>query len=270
MSTIQLSIEELIFAFYSEGLYEEGISMKETYFPSLQDSELKLLLEFAARSLLAKDMAVEINNQYRLKEDYKSYINILSNAEKTVKASRFDLKFEGEENISFHFGNGEVYLHKLLHDHQVHYITKSTPEDIIPSIKGFFNISKLPLQDEVLFSLKNEEFEEFLGDMSESDSLSESTAQKWENRVNGSFSFEFLEDISNRKGRMDSLLSLKYDSAKNPDLIDLIFIVPGKLDFWMITRDDNLDLNIQRADERSIRNLLFNNSVQGGIPLVHD
>ncbi|MEH7571836.1 hypothetical protein V7176_09495, partial [Cytobacillus firmus] len=63
MNTIQLSIEELIFSFYSEGLYEQGISLKETYFPALQDSELKLMLEFAARSLLAKDMAEVFNNQ---------------------------------------------------------------------------------------------------------------------------------------------------------------------------------------------------------------
>lgn len=270
MSTIQLSIEELIFAFYSEGLYEEGISMKETYFPSLQDSELKLMLEFAARSLLAKDMAIEVNNQYRLKEKYKPYINILSNAEKTVKASRFDLKSEGEDNISFHFGNGEIYFHKLLHDHQVHYISKYQKEEIMPSIIEFFHISKLPLQDEVLFSLKNEEFEEFLGDMSENESLSESAVQKWQNKIRSSFSFEFLKDFSNRKGRMDSLLSLSYDSANNPDLIDLYFIIPGETDIWLITRDQNLDLNVKRVNETSIKNLLFSKALLGGVSLVND
>ncbi|RBP87382.1 hypothetical protein DFO70_12039 [Cytobacillus firmus] len=269
MTNIQLSIEELIFAFYSEGLYEEGISMKETYFPSLQDSELKLMLEFAARSLLAKDMAIEVNNQYRLKENYKSYINILRNAERTFKASKFDLTLEGEENISFHIGNGEIYFHRLLHDHQVHYISKFKKEEILPSIIEFFNINNLPKQSDVLFSLRNEEFEEFLGDMSENETLSVSIVEKWQSRISSSFTSEFLKDFSNRKGKMDSLLNLGYDSANNPDLIDLYFVIPGETENWLITRDQNLDLNVKRVNETSIKSL-FGKALLGGFSHVND
>jgi len=109
--------------------------------------------------------------------------------------------------------------------------------------------------------LKNDEFEEFLEDMSQSDSLSESIVQKWISRMQSSNVVELLEDISKRKGRMDSLLSLKYDSDNNPDLIDLYFVIPGKTESWLITRDANLDLDIQRVNERSINNLLLNNKI---------
>jgi len=261
MDTIQLSIEELIFSFYSEGLYEQGISIKEAYFPNLQDSELKLMLEFAARSLLAKDMVKEVNNQYKLKDEWTSFIHILAYAEKTVKASKFDSALNEEESISFHFRSGEVYLHKLLHDHQVHYISKLPAEEIISNLSKYFNFSSLAKQSEVLFNLKNDEFEEFLEDMSQSDSLSESIVQKWISRMQSSNVVELLEDISKRKGRMDSLLSLKYDSDNNPDLIDLYFVIPGKTESWLITRDANLDLDIQRVNERSINNLLLNNKI---------
>ncbi|MBA4536870.1 hypothetical protein H1Z61_06875 [Bacillus aquiflavi] len=261
MDTIQLSIEELIFSFYSEGLYEQGISIKETYFPKLQDSELKLMLEFAARSLLAKDMAKEVNNQYKLKEEVASFIQILSYAEKTVKASKFDSSLIAEESISFHFRSDEVYLHKLLHDHQVHYISKLPIEEVISNISKFFNFSSLAEQSEVLCKLKNEEFEEFLEDMSQSDSLSASIVQKWISRMHSSNVIEFLEDISKRKGKMDSLLSLKYDANNNPDLIDLYFVIPGKTETWLLTRDANLDLEIQRINESSIKNILLNNKI---------
>lgn len=258
MVNIQLSIEELIFSFYSEGLYEQGISMKETYFPSLQDSELKLMLEFAARSMLAKNMVHEVNNQYKLKEEYAPFIHILSFAERTIKASKFDLERDGEESISFHLRNGEIYIHRLLHDHQVHYVSKIPEKQFIISIKEFFQFNKMDNKSEILYTIKNEEFEELLEDMSTSSSPTQLTIQKWIPRMQASFALEFLEDIANRKGKMDSLLSLKYDSENNPELIDLIFVIPGKSDFWLITRDQSLDLNIQKVSESLIKDLLQN------------
>jgi len=255
MKTIQLSIEELIFSFYSEGLYEQGISLKETYFPALEDSELKLMLEFASRSLLAKNMAKEVNKQYKLKEEFTPFIQILSSAEKTVKASKFNLDLGGEDSISFHFINDEIYFHRLLHDHQVHSITKLNEEEILPIINEFFDFNTLLKQSEVLFKLKNDDFEEFLNDVSQSDSIQESLISKWSNRLQSHNTNEFIEDISKRSGKMDSLLSLKYDSNNNPDLIDLHFVIPGKDGFWYITRDQNLDLNIQKANESAIKNL---------------
>ncbi|TKH06709.1 hypothetical protein FC678_23325, partial [Peribacillus simplex] len=110
MNTIQLSIEELLFSFYSEGLFEQGMSIKGAYFQTLQDAELKLMLEIASRSLLAKDMLKEVNNQYKLKDEFAAYIHTLNNAESTVKASKHQPDLNGEDSIAFHFKNGEVYL----------------------------------------------------------------------------------------------------------------------------------------------------------------
>lgn len=262
MKTIQLSIEELIFSFYSEGLYEQGISLKETYFPALQDSELKLMLEFASRSLLAKNMAKEVNRQYKLKEEYIPFIQILSSAEKTVKASKFNVGLEGEDSISFHFKNEEIYFHRLLHDHQVHCIAKLDEEnEILSIINEFFNFNTLLKQSEVLFKMKNDEFEEFLNEVSQSDSMKESLISKWNNRLQGQNTNEFIEDISKRSGKMDSLLSMNYDSNNNPALIDLHFVIPGKEGFWYISRDENLDLNVQKANEAAIKNLFSKDQI---------
>lgn len=261
MDTIQLSIEELIFCFYSEGQYEQGILMKETYFPALQDSELKLMLEFAARSLLAKNMVTEVDTQYKLKDEYRNFIKALVNAEKTVKASKFDSEHVGEESISFHFRNGTVYFHRLLHDHQVHLISKVAEKEVISTINCFFHFNAIDKQSDILYKLKNEEFEELLKDVSQSDSLSQLNLEKWNARVQESFPMNFLEDVSARKGKMDSILSLKYNSENNPELIDLYFVVPGKSESWLITREKSLDLNIQRVNETSINTLILNNDV---------
>ncbi|KAF0816294.1 MULTISPECIES: hypothetical protein [unclassified Cytobacillus] len=261
MKTIKLSIEELIFSFYSEGLYEQGISLKETYFPALEDSELKLMLEFASRSLLAKDMAEEVDNQYKLKKEYTSFIHILNSAEKTVKASRFNQDLEGEESISFHFKEGAVFHHRLLHDHQVHLISKYPKKEVISSLLEFFNFTSSCKQSEVIFKLTNEEFEELLGDMSQLDSITESTIHKWQSKIQHSLASIFLKDITIRKGKMDSLLSLEYDTSNNPELIDIYFVIPGQAESWLIKRDQNLDLNILRLNETTINDLLLNSRV---------
>jgi hypothetical protein len=71
----------------------------------------------------------------------------------------------------------------------------------------------------------------------------------------------FLNDISKRNGKMDSLVSLTYDSENNPDLKDLYFMIPGKNECWLATRVNNLDLSIQRANEASINQLLLTNKI---------
>lgn len=262
MNTIQLSIEELIFSFYSEGLFEQGISIKEAYFPGLQDSELKLMLEFASRSLLAKDMIKEVQNQYKLKGEFASYIHTLNYAEYTVKASKHQSDLVSEDSISFHFRNGEVYLHKILFENQVHSITKITEEETLSAINRFYNFQISVNESDVLLQLKSEEFEELLEDVSKTDSTLESIVDKWITEKGHSNSiFEFLNDLSNRNGKMDSLISFKYDSENKPNLMDLYFIIPGKKECWIATRNNDLDLNIKRVNESSIRTLLFKSGI---------
>ncbi|MBO1511863.1 hypothetical protein [Metabacillus bambusae] len=262
MNTIQLSIEELLFSFYSEGLFEQGISIKEAYFPTLQDAELKLMLEIASRSLLAKDMIKEVDHQYKLKDEFAAYIHTLNYAEGTIKASKHQSDFNGEESISFHYKNGEVYLHKLLYDNQVHSISKLPEEEILSEVSRFFNFHTLEKQGEVILRLKSEEFEELLEDVSQSHSLPESIVQKWISKKGESTSIlAFLNDLSNRNGTMDSLVSLAYDSENTPDLMDLYFLIPGKNECWLATRDNSLDLNIQRANEASIKQLFVTKKI---------
>ncbi|MBM7606310.1 hypothetical protein JOC75_004358 [Metabacillus crassostreae] len=260
MNTIQLSIEELIFSFYSEGLFEQGISIKEAYFPELQDSELKLMLEFASRSLLAKDMIKEVQNQYKLKDEFTSYIHTLNYTDYTVKASKHQSDLSSEESISFHFRNGEAYLHNTLYDNQVHSISKLSEEEILLVISSFFQFQTINKQSEVLFQLRSEEFEELLKDVSTSKSILESVIHKWVSKK-GNIILDFLNSLAIRNGKMDSLLNLKYDSDNKPELMDIYFIIPGKTECWLVIRDQNLDLNIQMINELSINKLLFNNKV---------
>ncbi|WP_299093891.1 hypothetical protein [uncultured Metabacillus sp.] len=220
------------------------------------------MLEIASRSLLAKEMIKEVNSQYKLKDEFASFIYTLNYAESTIKASKHQFDLNGEESISLHFKNGEIYLHKLLYDHQVHSISKLPEEEILSVISRFFNFRALEKQGEVILQLTSEEFEDLLTDVSQSHSLPESIVQKWISKKGKSPSIlAFLNDLANRNGKMDSLLSLKYDSDNNPDLMDLYFIIPGKTEHWLATRDNNLDLNIQRANEASIKKLLSTNKI---------
>lgn len=63
MNNISLSIEELIYCFYSEGYFEHGNALKQVYFGELDDEKMDLLLQISTRSLLSKDLLVYKNHK---------------------------------------------------------------------------------------------------------------------------------------------------------------------------------------------------------------
>lgn len=98
---------------YSEGFFEQGMALKQAYFPEIEDEQLGALFEAACRSLLAKDAAEYRNHQYRLKDEYCPFIHVLNDADYTVKLSKFNGQ-GAEQNVSCHVSKFGTYSHELL------------------------------------------------------------------------------------------------------------------------------------------------------------
>ena len=255
MNSLNLSVDELIFCFYSEGYFEQGIALKETYYPDLDDTELQFLLEVATRSLLAKDLLVEEAHRYKLKKDYKNFIHVLNNAERSIKASKFTQNLSEEESITIHYLNNEAYLHFLQYDHQVHSISAIKTEQVMGKISEFFNSPSLETNEKIIFQISDDEFENLLEEASTGSSSNiPVTFQQ-----NDEFE-EFQHDVKNRKGKMDSLLNMKYSNQNLPEFLDICFIIPGRINSWMINKNmENGGYIIQKANEPSIERLILNN-----------
>lgn len=253
METLNLSVEELIFCFYSEGYFEQGIALKETFYPSLDDTELQFLLEVATRSLLAKELLVEEAHQYKLKTEYKKFIHVLNNAERSIKASKFTQDLSKEESITIHFLNNEAYLHYLKYDYQVHSISAVKTEQVIEKVTEFFAFPSLETTKKMLFQISDDEFENILEEASTGSSIKPVISQ-----LNSEYE-EFQHDVKNRKGKMDSLLNMKYSIRNSPEFLNICFIIPGKNNSWIINKDmENRGYIIQKANEFSIESLVLN------------
>ncbi|WP_243290989.1 hypothetical protein [Bacillus sp. FJAT-47783] len=256
MDMIQLSIEELIFSFYSDGLYEQGVSLKETYFPNLKDYELRFMLEMAARSLLAKNMVEEAHHQYKLKDEVKPYIHALNDANRTIKASKFFGNLEDEQSITFHTTDQNLFMHQLLHDHQIHQVGKISKEKTRFMIYDFFQFDSLKKECEESFTMKNEEYEKLLEKVSQDET--QCSLEQIDTNLKGNPLFEaFLDDLSVRKGKMDSILYMEYDQDNLPNIVDLLFIVPGKKETWFISRGNYNEFVFQKANEKTLQTFLF-------------
>ncbi|WLR41451.1 hypothetical protein LC087_11135 [Bacillus carboniphilus] len=250
MDKIQVSIEELLFLFYSEGHFEQGIAIKDLYFPDIKDDQLVMMLECASRSLLAKEMVEEVKGQYKLKEKYKFSIQMLHDADRTIKASKFHSDLNGEESLSFHYKNQSIYLHNIKYNHQVHVIQEEM--DVFTTIQQFFGFKHLKDDSEVICTLMNEEFDSLLKEVSEQSMPIDSIKNRWLYKIND----EIIEDLYKRKGKMDSVLDLSYDQNKKPELIDIQYIIPGKNRVWIVSRNQSLDLEFQEVNQFTINKIL--------------
>lgn len=162
MKQFTISIEELLFCFYSEGFFEQGMALKQAYFPEIEDEQLGALFEAACRSLLAKDAAEFRNHQYRLKDEYCPFIHVLNDADYTVKLSKFNGQ-GAERNVSCHLSKFGTYSHELLFDEQVHRITKlESNEGLLTKTDEFLHIVEEENNRGLLLRLTSNEFEKLL------------------------------------------------------------------------------------------------------------
>ncbi|MCM3147867.1 hypothetical protein [Bacillus pumilus] len=251
MDQLSLSIEELIFSFYSEGYFEQGMSLKEAYYPDVEDERLGFLFEIACRSLLAKGVLEFRNRQYRYKAEYRHFIQAMNDASHTVKASRFGDEDE-EVSTSFHTTQMGVYAHHTLYDQQVHQIQKlKDDQQAEEQVTAFFNIQMSDHPAPVV-TLQAEEFEKLLEQASEAKNEWPSFLHRAENEE---LVQAFVSDVQKRKGKMDSLMKVVYDKNNTPDVESMLFVIPGEKQSWLVSGIKENEFRVETAHRDGLRSI---------------
>ncbi|KEP28847.1 hypothetical protein [Bacillus safensis] len=251
MDQLSLSIEELIFSFYSEGYFEQGMSLKEAYYPEVEDERLGFLFEIACRSLLAKGVLEFRNRQYRYKAKYRHFIQAMNDASHTIKASKFGDTDE-EVSTSFHTTRAGVYAHHTLYDQQVHQIRKlDGDQQAEEQVTAFFNL-QMNDHPEPVISLQADEFEMLLEQASEAKNEWPSFLNKAENQE---LVKAFVSDVQTRKGKMDSLMKVVYDKNNTPDVESMIFVIPGENQSWLVSGIKENQFRIETAHQDGLRSI---------------
>ncbi|AYJ88271.1 hypothetical protein CS953_00620 [Bacillus safensis] len=251
MDQLSLSIEELIFSFYSEGYFEQGMSLKEAYYPEVEDERLGFLFEIACRSLLAKGVLEFRNRQYRYKAKYRHFIQAMNDASHTIKASKFGDTDE-EVSTSFHTTRAGVYAHHTLYDQQVHQIRKlDGDQQAEEQVTVFFNL-QMNDHPEPVISLQADEFEMLLEQASEAKNEWPSFLNKAENQE---LVKAFVSDVQTRKGKMDSLMKVVYDKNNTPEVESMIFVIPGENQSWLVSGIKENEFRIETAHLDGLRSI---------------
>ncbi|WP_144532024.1 hypothetical protein [Bacillus pumilus] len=251
MDQLSLSIEELIFSFYSEGYFEQGMSLKEAYYPDVEDERLGFLFEIACRSLLAKGVLEFQNRQYRYKAEYRHFIQAMNDASHTVKASRFGDQDE-EISTSFHTTKMGVYAHHTLYDQQVHQIQKlKDDQQAEEQVTAFFKIQMSDHPASVI-TLQAEEFEKLLEQASEAKNDWPSFLHRAENEE---LVQAFVSDVQTRKGKMDSLMKVVYDKNNTPDVESMLFVIPGEKQSWLVSGIKESEFRVETAHRDGLRSI---------------
>ncbi|MCY9375339.1 hypothetical protein MOF34_09370 [Bacillus sp. T17B1] len=254
MKQFTISIEELLFCFYSEGFFEQGMALKQAYFPEIEDEQLGALFEAACRSLLAKDAAEYRNHQYRLKDEYCPFIHVLNDADYTVKLSKFDEQGQ-EQNVSCHVSKFGTYSHELLFDEQVHSIKKMDSSDgLLSKTSEFLNIIDAEDNIESIITLTSTEFELLLEGASDTPTHLKEFLVKHEHQEDIT---RFVNDLASRKGKMDTLMRLVYDKDNSPEVADMAFVLPGSRHTWLVTGITQNEFSIVPANKDVVKGILF-------------
>ncbi|MEH7384843.1 hypothetical protein V7147_05410 [Bacillus sp. JJ1521] len=252
MEQISLSIEELIYCFYSEGYFEQGNALKLVYFGELDDDKMDLLLQITCRSLLAKKLVHYENHKFTLSDDLKSIISTLNYSELSIKASRHAEDGKGEEQLSFHIGEKGIIQHVLLYDEMVHEFTFVTFEDVSNTITEYYRIGESTEKQNPL-QLSQEEFEQVLLALNDNTVKFEQPPLKGEKKV-------FNEILEETNGLLNTLLFLKFNENKEPYATNIVMFSNRKNDNWIIEKVDDL-FEVQPCNTKSIELLLENNVV---------
>src|SRR5690606_4921674 len=104
MEQISLSIEELIYCFYSEGYFEQGNALKQVYFGDLDDDKMDLLLQITCRSLLAKNLVDYQNHKFTLSDELAQIISTLNYSEQSIKLHATRLMVKERNSYPFTLG----------------------------------------------------------------------------------------------------------------------------------------------------------------------
>lgn len=264
MEQISLSIEELIYSFYSEGFFEQGNALKQTYFGDLADDKMDLLLQASCRSLLAKKLLNYKNHKFTLTKELANVISSLNYSNQSVKASRHQRE-DGEESVSFHFGENGIIQHSLLFDGQVHCFEKVYLEEVSMNIGDFYRVAEDVAVSEHTIMLSQLELEEMLAFVSDN-------KKQFENpKFEGSKS-HFFEILKKTEGLLNTLLFFEFTEQKEPVVTDVVMFTNNSELNWQIEKEpEDETFKIKESNVSLINNLLKKNiKMKGDFPLARE
>ncbi|WP_047152102.1 hypothetical protein [Aneurinibacillus tyrosinisolvens] len=245
---ITLSIEELVYCFYSEGLFEQGAAAKQAYFEGLSDEQMDLLFQAACRSLLSKDYLIYEQHRFSLKKEIADIICALNFSPLSLKVSRF---IKEEDTISVHFSGERIYCHSLIYEGQVHVFEAITGEEVPGIVGRYLGIADRPVKKEPILSISQPEFESMLS------MLDEDSAQVpvyLQSMGEDAPSIErFAGDMVSNSGYMDSILFLQFNEKREPVLSDILFTIKGESDSWAISRAKDNKYMVNACNCMSLR-----------------
>ncbi|WP_449538916.1 hypothetical protein [Ferdinandcohnia sp. Marseille-Q9671] len=233
MERISLSIEELIYCFYSEGYFEQGNALKQVYFGELEDDKMDLLFQITCRSLLAKNLVHYENHKFTLTDDLASIISTLNYSQQSIKASRHAEGGKGEEQLSFHFGEKGIIQHALLFDEMVHEFTFVSLEDVSRKISEYYRIGDVFENEASTLQLTQNELEELLVALNDNKS-------KFERPQHVGAKQQFNNILEQTNGLLNTLLFLEFNENKEPHATNIVMFTNHAENNWIIEKKDDL------------------------------
>ncbi|KZZ85040.1 hypothetical protein [Bacillus sp. SJS] len=253
MNTLTLSVDELLFGLYSEGHFEQGQNIKNTYFPNIEDEDFDLMLKVACRSMLAKDLLNYSENKYTLKKEYSSYIETVSHAKYSLRASK--VTDTEDIGISYNFGNESIHSHQMIHDQLVNKLTLYvSEEEMLTDLKGFMAIDST-VEMSYSRSLGNKDDFEKMLKIASNEIDEEFEADKADELFN-----EFIQDLKTKKGKLDSLAFFEYSTGNIPNIFDLIFVLKGARMHWFIDGSVTNHFQLKSYTPELLNSILFRNN----------
>ena len=251
MGTIALSIEELIYSFYSEGLFEQGNGLKQVYLEGVTEDQMDLLLRSSCRSMLAKDYLRFENHKFTLRPDVSEIIAALNHSERSVKASRHGAG--GEEALSFHLTEHGTFRHTLEYDGQVHVFEKVEASEISRSIGSHFDIPEERTETPRTIRMPQAEFEQML------DAI-EGGEETWGGYVDAGPAerMPFLHTMRQANGLLNTLAVMSFNDRGEPEVVDVLLFPHDVQDAYLIAKTGETFL-ITDCDGKLLRDRLLLN-----------
>lgn len=247
MKEVALSIDELIYCFYSEGYYEQGNSLRQIFFDDLNEEELQLILQSATRSLLARDLIHYINGKFHLIEEMKKIVLSLNSAEKTIRAAKHDADND-EIAMSFHLTDDGFVKQSSIHDDLVHTFQILSEKDMLEQLSDFFNISENEngSSQNDSFSISEEGFEELLVSLEEKTK----SVEQFE-----SIQQPFVRHLIEHDLEFNTLMFFRYNNNNEPIAEAITLITNSEENNWLVDKKDDM-LHIQRSNKQLLHNLV--------------
>ncbi|GAM12892.1 hypothetical protein [Mesobacillus selenatarsenatis] len=249
MDKISLSIEELIYCFYSEGFFEQGNALKQVYFGDLDDEKMDLLLQISTRSLLSKSLVSYKNHKFTLVEELADIIATLNYSDQSIKVSRHDGE-GGEKAVSYHLtGNGFIQ-HSLFYDEQIHVFSIVTLNEVSELVSDFYYIQNDRETGTNGFSLSQQEFEVMIDSLEDNSALFE--LPKYEGTKNN-----FYESLKESNGLLNTMLFFEFNEVKEPEATNLVLFTNNQANNWMIEKREE-GFYVKPCNREMVKTLIEN------------